>query len=71
MIKNSDLLPLESLFLMGLNSTLSSFSQNRSGKKGGNVGSFPGNRLLATDHDLTGFSDPRSNWAFSDLVVCL
>ena len=33
--KNCDLLPLGSLFLMGLNSTLSSYSQNRSEKKGG------------------------------------
>ena len=32
---NCDLLPLGSLFLMGLNSTLSSYSQSRSEKKGG------------------------------------
>ena len=31
--KNCDLLPLGSLFLMGLNSILSSYSQSRSGKK--------------------------------------
>ena len=33
--KNCDLLPLGSLFLMGLNSGLSSYSQSRCGEKGG------------------------------------
>ena len=57
--KNCDLLPLGSLFLMGLNSTLSFYSQSRSEKKeGGNVGRLPGNRLVLADLDLTGFSDP-------------
>ena len=56
---------------MGLNSTLSSYSQSRSKKKGGggNVGRLPGNWLVSADLDLTGFSDPRSNWAFPVLVL--
>ena len=37
-------------------------------KRGGNVSILPGNWLMVTDHGLTGFSDPRSNRAFS---VCL
>ena len=53
---------LGSLFLMGLNSTLSSYSQSRSekGGGGGNLG-LPGNRLVLADLDLFGSSDPRSN----------
>ena len=39
-------------------------------KRGGNVGRLPGNRLVLTDLDLTGFFDPRSNWAFS-VLFCL
>ena len=43
--------------------------QSRSVKKGGgggNVGIAPGNRLLATDHGLTGFLTLRSTqaWAY-------
>ena len=63
---NCDLLPLGSLFLMGLNSTPSSYFQSRFEKKGGggNAGRLPDNRLVVADLDLTGLSDPRSNWAF-------
>ena len=70
--KNCDLLPLGSLFLMGLNSTLSSYPQSRSEKKGegSNVSRLPGNWLVLADLDLTGFSDPRSNWALS-VLFCL
>ena len=48
----SDLLPLGSLFLMGLNSTLSSYSQIRSEKKG--VGQLPDYRLVLAVLDLWG-----------------
>ena len=59
--QNCDLLPLGSLFLMGLNSTLSSYSQRKSEKKGrGNLGRLPGNWLVSADLDLWGSSDPRS-----------
>ena len=69
--KTCDLLTLGRLFLMGLNSTLTSYSQSRSEKKGGgNIGRLPGNRLVIADLDLTGFSDPRSNWAFT-VLFCL
>ena len=36
------------------------------GRGGGDVGIAPGNRLLATDHGLTGFPDLRSTqaWAY-------
>ena len=55
---------------MGLNSTLFSYSQSRSGKKGGdNVSILPGNKVVVIDHGLTGFSDPGSNRAFSVLFV--
>ena len=51
---------------MGLNSNFFSYSQCRSWEKtGDNVSILPGNQLMVTDHDLTGFSDPRSNRAFS------
>ena len=55
--RNCDLLPLGSLFLMGLNSTLSSYSQSRSEKKGGGGGvnlGLPVNRLVLADLDLSG-----------------
>ena len=54
--KNCDLLPLGSLFLMGLNSTLSSYSQSRSEKQGGGGGNLglPVNRLVLADLDLSG-----------------
>ena len=44
--------------------------QSRSVKKGrgGNVGIDLGNQLLATDHDLTGFSDLKVNPSLSLLV---
>ena len=46
--KKSDLLPLGSLFLMGLNSTRSSYSQIRSEKRGGggNLGRLPDYQLV-------------------------
>ena len=45
--------------ILGLNSSLSPLPQSRSVKRGGgdDVGIALGNRLLATDHDLTGFLD--------------
>ena len=54
--KNCDLLPLGSLFLLGLNSTLSSYSQSRSEKKGGggNLSRLPGNQLVLAYLDLWG-----------------
>ena len=66
--KNCDLLPLGSLFLLGLNSaplSLSIFPTQTTlkGKKKGGATSV-GSRLtgeLVTDPDLSGFSDPRSN----------
>ena len=66
--KNCDLLPLRSLFLLGLNSaplSLSFPSQTdsaRKGKKGGatSVDSRLTGQLVA-DLDLSGFSDPMSN----------
>ena len=53
--QNCDLLPLGSLFLMGLNSTLASYSQSRSEKRGGGgyLG-LPDNRLVLADLDLWG-----------------
>ena len=66
--KNCDLLPLGSLFLLGLNSApLSPYLSNsdhseRKEKRGG--ATSVGSRLtgeLVTDPDLSGFSDPRSN----------
>ena len=65
---NCDLLPLGSLFLLGLNSaplSLSFPSQTDSGRKekGGGATSVD-SRLtgeLVADLDLSGFSDPRSN----------
>ena len=68
--KKSDLLPLGSLFLLGLNSaplSLSFPSQTDSGRKekgGGGGATSVDSRLtgeLVADHDLSGFSDPRSN----------
>ena len=67
--KNCDLLPLGSLFLLGLNSapplSLSFPSQTDSGRKekGGGATSVD-SRLtgeLVADPDLSGFSNPRSN----------
>ena len=52
--KNCDLLPLGSLFLMGLNSTLSSYSQSRSEEKGGGNLGLLVNRLVLADLDLAG-----------------
>ena len=40
------------LFLMGLNSTLSSYSQSKSEKKGGGHLGLRGNRLVLADLDL-------------------
>ena len=67
-VKNCDLLPLGSLFLLGLNSAplslyLSFLGQTLEGKKRGGATSV-GYRLtgeLVADPDLSGFSDPRSN----------
>ena len=66
--QNCDLLPLGSLFLLGLNSApLSLYLSNSDQlwmerKKGGatSVGSRLTGELVA-DPDLSGFSDPRSN----------
>ena len=68
--KNCDLLPLGSLFLLGLNSAPLSLSLSfqlrstlKERKRGGGAKSV-GSRLtgeLVTDPDLSGFSDPRSN----------
>ena len=66
--KNCDLLPLGSLFLLGLNSAplslyLSLLRPSLEGKKKGGATSV-GSRLtgeLVADPDLSGFSDPRSN----------
>ena len=69
--KKCDLHPLGSLFLMGLNSALSSYSQGRSEKKGGgDVGRLTGNWLMVADYDLAGFSDSMSNRVFS-VLFCL
>ena len=65
---NCDLLPLGSLFLLGLNSAplslcLSLLRPSLEGKKKGGAMSV-GSRLtgeLVADPDLSGFSDPRSN----------
>ena len=48
---------------LGLNSSLSSPTSEQVCKKrgGGNVGIAPGNRLLVTDHGLTGFPDLKVN----------
>ena len=66
--KNCDLLPLGSLFLLGLNSAPLSLSfqlrPTLKGKKKGGGATSVGSRLtgeLVTDPDLSGFSDPRSN----------
>ena len=66
--KNCDLLPLGSLFLLGLNSAplslcLSLLRPSLEGKKKGGATSV-GSRVtgeLVADPDLSGFSDPRSN----------
>ena len=67
--KNCDLLPLGSLFLLGLNSAPLSLSiipcsaQLWEGKKKGGATTVD-SRLtgeLVADLDLSGFSDPRSN----------
>ena len=66
--KNCDLLPLGSLFFVGLNSAplslcLSLHRPSLEGKKKGGATSV-GSRLtgeLVADPDLSGFSDPRSN----------
>ena len=66
--KNCDLLPLGSLFLLGLNSAplslyLSLLRSTLEGKKKRGAMSV-GSRLtgeLVADPDLSGFSDPRSN----------
>ena len=67
--KNCDLLPLGSLFLLGLNSApLSLYLSNsdqlwKERKRGGGATSV-GSRLtgeLVADPDLSGFYDPRSN----------
>ena len=65
---NCDLLPLGSLFLLGLNSAplslyLSLLRTSLEGKQKGGATSV-GSRLtgeLVADPDLSGFSDPRSN----------
>ena len=65
--KNCDLLPLGSLFLLGLNSaplSLSFPSQTDSGRKEKGGATLVDSRLtgeLVADLDLSGFSDPRSN----------
>ena len=67
--KNCDLLPLGSLFLLGLNSAPLSLSifptqTNSERKEKGGGATSVGSRLtgeLVTDPDLSGFSDPRSN----------
>ena len=67
--KNCDLLPLGSLFLLGLNSAPLSLpifptQTTLKGKKKGGGATSVGSRLtgeLVTDPDLSGFSDPRSN----------
>ena len=67
--KNCDLLPLGSLFLLGLNSAplslyLSLLRPSLEGKKKGGGPTSVGSRLtgeLVADPDLSGFSDPRSN----------
>ena len=66
--KNCDLLPLGSLFLLGLSSApLSPYLSNSAtlkGKEKGGGATSVGSRLtgeLVTDPDLSGFSDPRSN----------
>ena len=52
--------------ILGLNSSLSSPTSEQVCKKGGGGDSSiaPGNRLLATDHGLTGFPDLRSTQAW-------
>ena len=68
--KNCDLLPLGSLFFLGLNSAPLSLSifpcsdQLWEGKKKGGGETTVDSRLtgeLVADLDLSGFSDPRSN----------
>ena len=66
---NCDLLPLGSLFLLGLNSAplslyLSLLRPTLEGKKKGGGATSVSSRLtgeLVADPDLSGFSDPRSN----------
>ena len=56
--------------ILGLNSSLSS-PYLRAGllkMGGGDIGIAPGNRLLATDHDLTGFPDLKVNPGLGLLV---
>ena len=72
--KNCDLLPLGSLFLLGLNSAplslyLSLLRPTLEGKKKGgamSVGSQLTGELVA-DPDLSGFSDPRS---YGPVQIC-
>ena len=67
--KKTDLLPLGSLFLLGLNSAplslcLSLLRPSLEGKKKGGGATSVGFQLtgeLVADPDLSGFSDPRSN----------
>ena len=74
--KNCDLLPLGSLFLLGLNSAplslyLSLLRPSLEGKKKGGATSV-GSRLtgeLVADPDLSGFSDPRSNGPVQILLL--
>ena len=60
---------------MGLNSTLSSYSQRRSEKQrgggggGGNLG-FPGSRLVSVDLDPRGHPTQGQNGPFQLLLFC-
>ena len=56
--KNSDLLPLGSLFLLGLNSALSTYSQGFLGKKGDKLG-------LSVNQSVLTYLDP---WGHLTLV---
>ena len=74
--KNCDLLPLGSLFLLGLNSApISPYLSNSAtlkGKEKGGGATSVGSRLtgeLVTDPDLSGFSDPRSNGPVLKLLL--
>ena len=61
--KLDDLLPLGSLFLMGLNSALSTYSQVFLRKGGGELG-LPVNRSVLTYLDLWGHLTLGQIWAF-------